>query len=1233
MINIEKFAGLVTNASPYALPPGAAVTQVNVQCLSPGQLNVRPGLQAYTLSSTVSATLPVVASFSFPHSGGSIIVYQDAVGNIFSGKPTQSSGGPSLTGVPSAPLNITATASNASATVAWDSPTFTGGGDITGYTVQRSTDGGTTWTYALSATAQSATVTGLTNGVAYVFRAAATNNYGIGPYSSATSSVTPVGAPDSPSSLSATAANSGASLSWTVPTNNGGTAITDYVVEYSGNAGQTWTVFADGTSTATSTNVSGLTNGQAYVFRVAAKNSAGTSAYTTYLTPVYPIGVPDQVASLTATYGNTQVQLQWQAPAANNVSGLTDYTIQRSVDSGATWTTLSDGTNTNTNYTVTGLTNGTAYQFRVSASNSVGAGPYSVSTGNVTPRTLAGAPTNLTVSVGNTQAALSWTAPASTGGAAITDYQIQVSVAGGAYSTITKSASTTTSYTATGLTNGTAYTFRVATVNSEGASAYVTSSSVTPQTVPLAPTSVIGTANNAYVTVRWTAPSDSGGSVITDYVVQYSSNAGSTWTTFTDGTSTVLQTNVTGLTNGTSYIFRVAAVSAVGTGNYSTVSAAVTPVGPPGAPINALVSGGNTQMFTNWTAPSDDGGSAVTGYVLQYRRSTTSSYTTYGTVGNVLEYTISGLTNGYTYYFRVAAVNSVGTGSYSTESASVVVGQVPAAVGTPTLSAGYATSLTDTTLTLSWTAPNSYGSRITDYLIQYGTSSSGPWTVYAETTSTTTTATITGLNATTTYYYRVAAISTVGTGPYSTSPASGRIATAPSITSALTATASDGTVTLSWTTQNDGGAAISGASVWYGYYISGVWTGNATANQIPNALLDLSARTITVPACYGGESQGRWNVSLTNFAGTGSSTVSSALSTPFASGSTGPHTVTETLTLDGNVALTVNLPTKGCPTVSYIDGQYSLDSGATWTAITKRGSSFAAYPTAPSAVTWTPYYTGRSRYWISPPPSSPFSVRTRLMDSSGTALNDYVTTSGISTGSTSDPYWSRVCFLWDANSQRLVTRASDSSLTSSTLSLGDTAASSDRFGRSWKYGYVDFAYNLTTGASAPSDVSKVSAQCVEWWMFIPDTGTNDDVMQVQSGSFSAGSSFVSSVMKVALVSGDLVFTRIASTAVFATSNPYITSTVSLSSLRGQWAHIAMELYPSNGSGGYTVFINGAQASFKSGFSSGAGDGTTSYPSSAQSFASFRIPLLRVTALGRYWVPFQTPNSPFWYPTV
>ena len=84
-------------------------------------------------------------------------------------------------------------------------------------------------------------------------------------------------------------------------------------------------------------------------------------------------------------------------------------------------------------------------------------------------------------------------------------------------------------------------------------------------------------AGNAQATVLWTAPTVSAQTPITDYIVQFSSNSGSTWNTFSDGTSTSTSATVTGLTNSTAYVFRVAAVNGVGTGTYTAASSSVTP--------------------------------------------------------------------------------------------------------------------------------------------------------------------------------------------------------------------------------------------------------------------------------------------------------------------------------------------------------------------------------------------------------------------------------------------------------------------------------------------------------------------------------------------------------------------------------------------------------------------------------------------------------------------------------
>jgi hypothetical protein len=84
MILIDKWAGLVTNASPYAIPPGSAVTQVNLQIISPGQISVRPGHNAMTFSSLTAGTSPIRSAMRYPNEDS--LVYQDGSGAIRVGK-------------------------------------------------------------------------------------------------------------------------------------------------------------------------------------------------------------------------------------------------------------------------------------------------------------------------------------------------------------------------------------------------------------------------------------------------------------------------------------------------------------------------------------------------------------------------------------------------------------------------------------------------------------------------------------------------------------------------------------------------------------------------------------------------------------------------------------------------------------------------------------------------------------------------------------------------------------------------------------------------------------------------------------------------------------------------------------------------------------------------------------------------------------------------------------------
>jgi hypothetical protein len=249
-----------------------------------------------------------------------------------------------------------------------------------------------------------------------------------------------------------------------------------------------------------------------------------------------------------------------------------------------------------TSATVTGLTDGTAYTFTVTAMNLIGTSDPSSPSNQVTPAapTVPDPPTGVQATAGDTTASVSWTAPGD-GGSPITGYTVTPDPADG---TVTMTGPT--SATVTGLTDGTAYTFTVTAMNLIGSSDPSSpSNQVTPQppTVPDPPTGVVAAAGNAQASVHWTAPVNNGGSPILSYTVT-SDPAGGTASTLGATSTTVL-----GLTNGVAYTFTVVATNAVGPSTPSDPSNPVTPTsgtvksntaegGTPGASVTTANSGG-----------------------------------------------------------------------------------------------------------------------------------------------------------------------------------------------------------------------------------------------------------------------------------------------------------------------------------------------------------------------------------------------------------------------------------------------------------------------------------------------------------------------------------------------------------------------------------------------------------------------------------------------------------------
>jgi YVTN family beta-propeller protein len=376
-------------------------------------------------------------------------------------------------------------------------------------------------------------------------------------------------------------------------------------------------------------------------------------------------GAPQAPTSFTATPGDSEVDLTWVAPIDTGTLPVTDYVVEYKASSDSTWVAFADGVSTGLSATVTGLTNGTEYDFRVAAVNTLGTGVLSEVQPAI-PFTTPDAPTALTSTPGDSEVALSWT-PGSDGGRPVTDYIVEFKEASDStWAVFADGVSAGASATVTGLVNGTEYDFRVSARTVAGDSPSSGPVAAMPATVPAAPTGLAVTSSAQQVALNWTAPGDTGGSAITDYLVEYKASSSGTWLIFADGVSAGASATVTGLVNGTAYDFRVSATNSAGTGIPSAqVSAA--PMTVPGAPTGPVATPGDGQVGLAWSAPADNGGSPITDYVIEYRLMGSGPWLVFADgVSAATSATVTGLTDGKAYEFRVTAVNAEGPGATST---------------------------------------------------------------------------------------------------------------------------------------------------------------------------------------------------------------------------------------------------------------------------------------------------------------------------------------------------------------------------------------------------------------------------------------------------------------------------------------------------------------------------------------------------------------------------------------
>ncbi len=535
-----------------------------------------------------------------------------------------------------------------SAHVSWSAPSS--GGPVTSYKVTPYIGSTAQTPKLVSGTplATSTTVTGLTTGTAYTFKVQAVNSSGAGPESAASNAVTPQGAavPTAPTSVLAKPATSRALVSWNAPSSDGGSAITGYTVTpYVGSTAQTPVQVGGST---TSTTVTGLTNGTGYTFKVKATNNVGdgvASADSNAVTPrhtLHDFATPAVADADDAT--PVELGVKFRADVDGTVTGVRFYKAATNTGThiGSLWT---------------------------SAGSRIGQATFANETASGWQTVLFSSPVSLTA---DTTYVASYYAP--NGHYSVTGAGLIDGLDNGPLHALANSVSSNGVYA-----YNTTSTFPSSSWN---ASDYGVDVLFAPSAIPGTPTGVTATAGQSSANVSWTAPS-SGGPVTSYKITPYVGSTAQTPKTIT-GTPPATSTSVTGLTPGTAYTFKVQALNSGGGGPDSAASNSVTPqaAGGPGAPTAVSAQGDTKSAIVKWTAPGNDGGSAITGYtVTPYIGATAQSSADVG--ASTTRTRITGLTNHTAYTFKVRASNSASAGTDSAASNAVTPRASIFELGTP----------------------------------------------------------------------------------------------------------------------------------------------------------------------------------------------------------------------------------------------------------------------------------------------------------------------------------------------------------------------------------------------------------------------------------------------------------------------------------------------------------------------------------------------------------------------
>ena len=605
--------------------------------------------------------------------------------------------------VPDAPTSLSVSWTGTSQLVSWVAPSNNGGSPIIRYELQRDIINTFSNPIAYAYTTDIASYIGnIYTSISkntYYYRIRAINLAGNSSYSSTYSlSTSSPSAP--PSAPVTTSLNSSVLLAWNPAISDNGDRIISYQIEHSASSSFTSSVIVSAGNT-TSATITGLTNGSIRYFRVRAVNNMGLGAFSNYSssTPLAPLSVPGAPINFSSswttrtvdTYSSISALSTWTDPISNGGSPIQSFIIETATNTGFTQNVSSPPIDTlsylqTISHPIT-PTGNSVYYIRARAKNVVGTGANSLTyaLSGLIPSTML-API---ASPGNGLVSLSWSPPLKNGSiisSYIIDRSTTTNFASVTSNTVTNTSPGINNVSITGLTNGSTYYFKIKAINITGtgiASAYSSALPSAPTTVPGIPLSfIMSRTSSTAASITYTPPINNGGSAITGYSFQYSTNSGLSSPTTLSLSGTPIITNISGLSNVV-YYNRISAMNSVGSSSYSSIQSTPIFLTNPGIPTNVTLANttalnGNSRAISiSWTAPVSSGGLSslyYTPYISEdnvywndgcifktqkYVRIPNHSYPNCGTAISTTSAVFYGVLPNKTYYFKVKAQDSI----------------------------------------------------------------------------------------------------------------------------------------------------------------------------------------------------------------------------------------------------------------------------------------------------------------------------------------------------------------------------------------------------------------------------------------------------------------------------------------------------------------------------------------------------------------------------------------------